>query len=397
MHSKQGVDAPVSSPGTLSVHSSVRVPELDGVRGLAIVSVLLWHLMVMPHVLSPGGPKPEGMMWLVRLLSLSWAGVDLFFCLSGFLIAGILLDGKGTASFLPRFYLRRFFRIFPLYWAVLASCVAIPFLAARLDPVAPAPVYGVLLQNLWMATRRTFGGEPLGVTWSLAVEEQFYLVFPLLVLLLRRSAVTALLVLACVAAPLARWAVSAPPATNWMAAYVLTICRADALAMGALLAIVARSGLQRTAVLSAARGLLIVSAGGVALLMANGDTIGSPAMNVAGYSVLALAGASLIALVLTNPNGLSARMARARVLRDAGTVSYCLYLVHVPVVMLCRRYLGVSPVPTTWLAALYALLLPAGLTLGIALVSWKYFESPLIRIGHALDARRQPAPRLASS
>ena len=395
MRSVQAAQDSVSAQETLSVHSSARVAELDGVRGLAIGSVLLWHLMVMPHVLSPDGPKPAGMMWLVRLLSLSWAGVDLFFCLSGFLIAGILLDSKGIPSYLPRFYLRRFFRIYPLYWAVLILCFTIPFLAVRLDLVASTPIYGVLLQNLWMASRRTFGGEPLGVTWSLAVEEQFYLVFPALVLLLQRSALTILLILACVVAPLARFAVSAPPATNWMAAYVLTVCRADALAMGALLAIVARSGFRITSVLPAARGLFILSLAGVVLLIANGDTIGSPTMNVAGYSVLALAGASLIMLVLTNPTGLSARIARSHVLRRAGTVSYCVYLVHVPVVMLCRHYLGVSAVPATWAGALYALLLPAALTFGIAALSWKYFESPLIKMGHERGARQSAAVSVA--
>lgn len=370
----------------LKVHSSTRVPELDGVRGLAIMSVLLWHLLVMPHVLSPGGLKPAGMMWLVRLLSLSWAGVDLFFGLSGFLIAGILLDASG-ASFLSRFYLRRFFRIYPLYWAVAVLCFSIPFLAVRLDLVAPPPVYAVLLQNLWMASARTFGGDPLGVTWSLSVEEQFYLVLPALVLLLRRSALTALLLVTCVLAPLARYAVSAPPADNWMAAYVLTICRADALAMGALLAIVARSGFQARSVLPFARALLLLSLAGIALLISNGDTIGSPVMNVAGYSVMALAAASLIAVVLTSPDGIVARITRGRILREAGAISYGLYLVHVPMVMLCRQYLGVSPVPATWGAALYALLLPAALSVGVAVMSWRYFESPLIRMGHALALR----------
>jgi peptidoglycan/LPS O-acetylase OafA/YrhL len=381
---------------SLSVHSSARVLELDGIRGLAIVSVLLWHLVVMPHVLSPGGPKPAGMMWLVRVLSLSWAGVDLFFGLSGFLIAGILLDGKGIPSFLSRFYLRRFFRIYPLYWAVLVLCFSIPYLAARLDLVAPAPVYGVLLQNFWMATHRSFGGEPLGVTWSLSVEEQFYLVFPALVLLLQRSALTALLVLACVVAPLARFAVSSAPATNWMAAYVLTICRADALAMGALLAIVVRSGFRIASVRPVARALFILSAAGIVLLIANGDTIGSPRMNVVGYSIVALAGASLIAVVLTSPNGLAATLARSRVLCRAGAISYGLYLVHVPVLMLCRNYLGVSSVPATWPSALYALLLPAAFSVGVAALSWKYFERPLIRMGHGLGTGRQAAAALVT-
>ena len=118
-------------------------------------------------------------------------------------------------------------------------------------------------------------------------------------------------------------------------------------------------------------------------------------MNIAGYSVVALAGVSLIMLVLTNPNGLSARIARSPVLRQAGTVSYCVYLVHVPVVMLCRHYLGVSAVPTTWAGRSYALLLPAALTFGIAALSWKYFESPLIRMGHARGARQNAAVSVA--
>jgi len=162
-----------------------------------------------------------------------------------------------------------------------------------------------------------------------------------------------------------------------------------------LLAIVARSGFWITSVLPAARGLFILSLAGVVLLIANGDTIGSPTMNIAGYSVLALAGASLIMLVLTNPTGLSARIARSHVLRRAGTVSYCVYLVHVPVVMLCRHYLGVSAVPATWAGALYALLLPAALTFGIAALSWKYFESPLIKMGHERGARQSAAVSVA--
>jgi peptidoglycan/LPS O-acetylase OafA/YrhL len=180
----------------------------------------------MPHVLNPAAPKPSGMVSLVQALSLTWAGVDLFFALSGFLIAGILLDTRGAPFFLRGFYLRRIFRIYPVYWAVLALCFVIPLLADHLTLVAPPAVYAVLLQNFWMASSRSFGGDSLGVTWSLSIEEQFYLVLPAIVLLLKRSSLLAVvLALAVIGAPLARLAVSAPPGSNWMAAYVLTICR----------------------------------------------------------------------------------------------------------------------------------------------------------------------------
>lgn len=374
-------------PHSFTIHSSRRLRELDGVRGLAIVSVLLWHFLVMPHVLDPAAPKPPGMMYLVRTLSLTWAGVDLFFALSGFLIAGILLDTKGAPFFLRVFYLRRIFRIYPIYWVVMALCFAIPFLASHLELVGPTAVYAVLLQNFWMAASRSFGGDSLGVTWSLSIEEQFYLVLPAIVLLLPRSLLTVLLALAVIGAPLTRFVVSAPPGANWLAAYVLTICRADALALGALLAILGRQHVKAGTVSMAARALLCLTAVGIVAMIANGDTIGSPIMNVAGYSLLALGAVSFVGLVVSNPRGLLGRAMQFGALQEAGTISYGLYLIHVPVLLLCRQYLGVASVPATWPAACYALLIPTVLAVTLAALSWRLFERWLVGTGRRLGAR----------
>jgi peptidoglycan/LPS O-acetylase OafA/YrhL len=109
LHSAAGRPSPISS--------SVRIPALDGLRGIAILLVLLWHSIF--HVSFNHHPL---MNRLVGIGSLSWSGVDLFFVLSGFLIGGILLDNRDSPRFFKTFYLRRAYRILPLYFAVVTLC-----------------------------------------------------------------------------------------------------------------------------------------------------------------------------------------------------------------------------------------------------------------------------------
>ena len=93
------------------------IPELDGMRGVAIAMVLMFHYFYVPAILTPGG-----LAWHVSApLRLGWTGVDLFFVLSGFLIGGILLDARGSSSYFKPFYTRRFFRIVPLYALVICA------------------------------------------------------------------------------------------------------------------------------------------------------------------------------------------------------------------------------------------------------------------------------------
>ena len=157
-----------------------RIPELDGIRGIAIGMVVLYHYFFLTVVTIPGST------WAYVLAGgrLAWTGVDLFFVLSGFLIGGILIDARESSNYFKVFYARRFYRILPLY-AVWFVGVQLMVLAIRFgiatksgwfleDRLLPYP-YALFLQNFWMADANTVGGPTSGGTWSLAIEEQFYL------------------------------------------------------------------------------------------------------------------------------------------------------------------------------------------------------------------------------
>ena len=138
------------------------VPELDGLRALAVLGVVFFH---------------------VKWLAPGWLGVNLFFVISGFLITGILLDTRDSPGYFRRFYIRRFLRIFPIYYLLLAVVCAVLLFHGH----APGdmPYFFLYLQNFVIANAHWMPAAPDDIThtWSLAVEEQFYLVWPLAVLL----------------------------------------------------------------------------------------------------------------------------------------------------------------------------------------------------------------------
>jgi len=164
---------------------AVRWTELDGVRGLAALLVVYVHLFLR---WVPASPKP--VFWLRTLSGMAWTGVDLFFILSGFLIGGILLRNREATNYFSVFYIRRAFRILPLYFFLLAAFFLIRFcLPMGHDPSLaegkiPLWSYPLLVQNFPMAFTGDWGPSPLGVTWSVALEEQFYLFLPVFIWLI---------------------------------------------------------------------------------------------------------------------------------------------------------------------------------------------------------------------
>lgn len=362
---------------------SVRIPALDGLRGIAILLVLLRHSFfgmqtssrVLGKVLSAG--------------QLTWSGVDLFFVLSGFLIGGIVLDARKSPRYFQTFYIRRAYRIFPLYGLVttlfLIRHLHFRFLPGHFGDVSPLSIpwwsYVTLTQNFWMAHEGWYGAVAMAVTWSLAVEEQFYLTIPLLVRMIPPKRLLYVLLSVVVGAPTLRILVRHILPHGDYACYVLMPCRADALCLGVLAAMAVRYGrawnllLLRRNVLC---GMTSVLFAGVAYMIYRGYEQFSAPMTTFGYSWLALfyTGCLLIAVSAS---------ARSEVLCNSwlmnlGTVAYCSYLIHLPMIQASRRLLELRLSPEkAWLPGG---LLGVTVTLIIAALSWRYFEKPLLRRGH---------------
>jgi peptidoglycan/LPS O-acetylase OafA/YrhL len=222
-----------------------RIPELDGLRGIAIGMVLVWHYFEAPTA----APPATLLSYALVFGRLSWSGVDLFFVLSGFLIGGILLDARTAKNYFQVFYIRRFFRIFPIYFALL---LILPDLSTfglwshhgdftwSLGSSTPWYAYWTFTQNFYMARAGNLGGFCLWMTWSLAVEEQFYLTLPLLLRVMPPRWFIKCMLLGICTAPILRMTLRLIWPDNWTPGYVLMLCRADALLLGVLAAILIR-------------------------------------------------------------------------------------------------------------------------------------------------------------
>lgn len=375
------------SGGTLEHRG--HVPALDGLRGAAILLVLL-HAFNVIHVDSLATRLAD------LALNIGWIGVQLFFVLSGFLITGILLDTRGAPGYWRNFFMRRVLRIFPLYYVALLLAFVI------LSAFLPMPAgHGEHQSWLWLYIENIgapFGHVEAGFThfWSLCVEEQFYLLWPLLVWLGGQRGVfvigAALVVLAVFTRVLAR--MYFPGDLGAEIGYVFTLCRMDALAIGAMAACAVRNprlhaGLERV---GAARLLVAGLALTLVAIQIGGWQRVGAAMQGFGYTGIA-AGFALVLLAVLFPAGLAARSMAMAPLRSVGKVSYAMYVVHAPLhvhvgLPLLERWV---PQPDMLQVIVYALLMGV-VTWLLGLLSWQVFERHFIAL-----KRHFPEPRRAGA
>jgi peptidoglycan/LPS O-acetylase OafA/YrhL len=335
---------------------------------MAIALVLLYHYsFVLYHPLtgSPGA-------YALKLLDLSWSGVDLFFVLSGYLIGGLLLDHIHDPNGFRVFYTHRFFRIVPLYLAVLVIS-----LAASPGDYIPLAYSLTFTQNIWMAEHATFDVNYF-VTWSLAVEEQFYLALPILIWLLPRKWLAAVLGLLVVAAPIFRLI---SLSVNPVAPHILFPCRMDALLCGVLCAYAMRQEkfrqwLSRNTI--TLYGVLAILLIWPALATLKDWDSGTYQMESFGLTVLAFTYACFLLIAISEKIGPITWLTGLPLLRRLGLLAYCIYLVHMLVLDLFFRVVAGS----NFLPGPILVLVLSGIVICIAEVSWRFFERPLISFGH---------------
>lgn len=358
-------------------------PSLDGLRAFSFMAVFLWHYMGLPY---------------------GWAGVDIFFVLSGFLITGILYDTRDAPHHLRNFYIRRTLRIFPLYYGVLLMIFAVTpvfhwkwtwqwiawplylgnflrFLYPHLDNgfVSAFADAGLVSRAVPRIDLR------LGHFWTLCVEEQFYLLWPSIVFTVRDRRKLIAICAACVLLlPFARTFATAhlpQPLVSGGVVLHSTPFRFDTLLMGALIALLYR-GPHRRRMQQAAQVILLL-----AILCAlsvpvywlrfhdsrlNDAVLHHPWL----FSVVALFGGALMLRTLV-PGTLAYRVFNLRLLRLIGTVSYGAYVFHDIFHSVCYRLLAhYDPHGAVILTAVVAL----ALTLTLAFLSYHFFEYPLLRL-----------------
>lgn len=359
---------------------------LDAVRGIAVLLVFFHHA-----VIYSGLESGSTLDWFIRALGKStWIGVDLFFVLSGFLITRVLVDAKGSPTFFGSFYGRRILRIFPLYYGFLLFALVI---YPSLPNVREGQTFSEAQSWYWSYTSNVhvaiYGwGNPAGIGhfWSLAVEEQFYFIWPLFVWLFNRRQLAYVAIVCFVSALFLRLHIDVYG--DPLQAYVLLPTRMDTFAIGAMAALAFQGHRAPSSFIPYLWLALLIS--GATILAITIDRGGwnthDEVVSTFGYSVMAIACVCLVSLASQIKAGtLLARASRALGLTTFGKYSYGLYVFHVPMIMMLREAgLQVHIAPEIAGSQILGLLIFAATSFaasfGLSILSFHYWEKPFLKL-----------------
>lgn len=383
-------DRPAPQQAAAKSGPSFHIPALDGLRGLAALAAVAFHYL---H-----GPAAAfvAFAWFNDFLACTPIAIDTFFILSGFLIGSILLRYRESPNYYKAFYLRRVHRILPVYYIWLCVYFAF-FLFAKGWGLRAAGSHSTVFtfascifffQNfIYTIIESSYIAAPI---WTLAVEEHFYLISPLLVRKLSKRGLVRVLVGVVVIVPLIRGAITKlGHGTDWssFAVELWTVCRVDALALGMILAVVWRVPSAQKWVRERYKlywpGVLVFTALSFLCVWTSRARIPHTFVLTAVLTrtLMELSCLSLMLLVLARPDSWSARFLSSKVMREFGRISYCLYLIHWGILWIIVRFV----LHTTFGARLgpetVAIVAAFVISCGLSQLSWKYLEAPLIERG----------------
>jgi peptidoglycan/LPS O-acetylase OafA/YrhL len=370
------------------------MPQLDTLRFFAVLGVLITHNW-----------GDQNLPWIFGALSPGTLGVHLFFVLSGFLITGILLDCRSIADatsqnplfFIRQFYLRRFLRIFPIYYLMIATAVAV-----NLPPARDIWIWLVTYtSNIYISLHRHWIGH-VGHFWTLAVEEQFYIVWPWLMLCVPRKWLVPMASLTIVLAPLYRvFAITNFPndiASGLFTTFTFTFARLDSLGSGAILALVARSGFKRE-IIQKYLNRFILPIGAIsfaALFSLHYYDISSAPVFICGDILLAMMLCWLVNSASQGFKGILGNLLEFKPFVYLGKISYGIYVYHsfVPLLLvLIFEQCGIDYHKT----GLLNFVLLSLVTFGIASLSWHLFELPINDLKRYFEYSPRPTVELEVS
>lgn len=353
-----------SHPYTLSTE---RIGSLDGLRGIAILSVVFVHWVVRPNRESIENVS----LALYDLLDHTAYGVDAFFVVSGFLIGRILIAKSSEPGFLKTFYVRRFFRIIPLYFAVVGFFfVARGLIGGYPDTVVPLWSYFLFVNNIIGATGVPDIAE-YGAYWSLAIEEQFYLSSALLAVFLKRRGVVLLAIFFVVASVVTRTA--ALMSLIDIGIWQFTLGHADPIGIGLLVAVALNNPKVSERLRNNAVLIKFVGVSSFAAFLLSGQFTPGELVGLNIFLISISVASWILYKFLVEPTSWFS----ANPLRRLGEMSFSLYILHLGwgiYADFIANIFGISGAAMTLISFV--------ILLGVCRFLWVYVESPLIAFGH---------------
>jgi peptidoglycan/LPS O-acetylase OafA/YrhL len=369
-----------------------RFQELDGVRAFGVTTIIVAHMW----------PYPHGSRVVWDTLHLSWILMDLFFVLSGFLIAGILLDTRNRPDYYRSFYSRRALRILPVYYLVIAALTASVMVhgSGLLYPANPelhkwgSPWwYFVYLGNIppaFTGVTPTLARGCFSPLWSLQIEEQFYLLFPLLVRRLNPRNLGKVLWCLVLFSPLLRVVLYFIYPNNHLIQYVFLPCRMDGLGLGSLIALRFRTGSWYLPKFKLSVAVLAGLAFTLACAALNGFDLSTPFNRTIGFFLSPVSCAGLVIWLACFRGSSLTGFLRTAPLRHLGNISYSAYLLHCPVAVgwtAIAKRIGVPSLSEGHFRPIFVFIF----TVGVCSLSWRFLEQPMMDLKDRLFPQRQPS------